>query len=890
MGQDGLQNTTPSTSTVTAVQAPMPQMSPGEWAQQYVACGWSVLPLHHRLPKLRKAPMGKFVKSGFYDASNKPEEVASWWQQEPLANIGVVTGKVSGLVVIDVDGDPGMATLADWDSKGHKLPSEPLVSTSNRLDRKSYALWFKYPSNVGPAGYIRSSVSSLGPGIDVRADGAYQVAPPSYHMTGSFYQWVMESKELPELPEWLLMMLINDSDPKNKPVRPKRVSEQRPSEDEAEELLWEDSGEREVDADGSQKAKLRRTPWWETAKKALKGRDCYGPLFEQQIIAEEGERWITVQSMVGQAVKILYNNPKVSGTTAKLIYALFVPALQQLDEDYSDWLDVGWTDVCVFLGMDMARAELREKEKGEARAKAVGVVSRLLEGVKEWNPDLTGADALAWLKSHLICSSDKRYYVMQDTGYYHPIPVPKEQLIAKMIKCGVGGDDKVISLFKDKVDKSGNIEKVPIPADYFANYHCNNLDDVIGVVGTPKRKGGWLDDGDNLLKIPLFYRRDDLEPTFNPKVDEWLRQFFGPLYDKGIEWISYALDFESGAIAALSLVGEGNSGKKLFVRGLQETINTRTSARGDEMTGRFQERLMRTGFLVIDEGLPKNQFRAVHNVFRSSVAGDSTQVEAKFKDKVEIYNPLRIVMTANNYEILSGLIGDKNLQKKDLKAIGQRVLHIDIPDSASEWLRQQGDYTLTKGWVASDAGGSSDFVLAKHFLWLYTNREPRSGQRFLVEGNLVQDEMILKHFATKTTTAQRVIYTLCSIIDGQLPGLMDGVVYDKEKKEIWATTGCVVGAYNRDLAKPAHGSLSETDVGKVLRTISLCDTVTTKCGKKARWKQLDWQVMLNEATEHGWPCKKLLELKEGSSAAAEEQPKEKSSLADVLVGFRLGKA
>ena len=33
------------------------------------------------------------------------EEICRWWQQYPNANIGIVTGKISGIVVIDLDLD-----------------------------------------------------------------------------------------------------------------------------------------------------------------------------------------------------------------------------------------------------------------------------------------------------------------------------------------------------------------------------------------------------------------------------------------------------------------------------------------------------------------------------------------------------------------------------------------------------------------------------------------------------------------------------------------------------------------------------------------------------------------------------------------------------------------
>lgn len=124
-----------------------------------------------------------------------PDELADWHRRFPRANIGIVTGAVSGLVVLDSDGAEGEAALA-----GRVLPPTPTVRTG-----KGWHRYFAHPGRPAP-----NAVRIL-PGLDVRADGGYVVAPPSIHPSGRRYEWVegLSPWDVPlaPLPEWALALL-----------------------------------------------------------------------------------------------------------------------------------------------------------------------------------------------------------------------------------------------------------------------------------------------------------------------------------------------------------------------------------------------------------------------------------------------------------------------------------------------------------------------------------------------------------------------------------------------------------------------------------------------------------------------------------------------------------
>lgn len=177
-----------------------------EVALQYVnEEGWSVLPLHSRTdggacscgrrdcPSPAKHPR---VLNGLLNASADPREIREWWTRWPAANVGVRTGDVSGIVVVDVDsyrgGEDGLAELAEEHG--------PLPATLTALTGGGGRhLVYEHP---GSAFAIRNK-AGLAHGVDLRGDGGYIVAPPSMHASGRSYEWQEPRAAMVPLPGWL---------------------------------------------------------------------------------------------------------------------------------------------------------------------------------------------------------------------------------------------------------------------------------------------------------------------------------------------------------------------------------------------------------------------------------------------------------------------------------------------------------------------------------------------------------------------------------------------------------------------------------------------------------------------------------------------------------------
>ncbi len=107
----------------------------------------------------------------------EPTTIEQWWKEWPEANIGIVTGKISGIVVVDVDNEAGREALDKY------IPDSLLVPSSN-TPRGGVHLYFKHPGS--PVG----NATGILPGVDVRGNGGYVIAPPGKGANGKAYSWI----------------------------------------------------------------------------------------------------------------------------------------------------------------------------------------------------------------------------------------------------------------------------------------------------------------------------------------------------------------------------------------------------------------------------------------------------------------------------------------------------------------------------------------------------------------------------------------------------------------------------------------------------------------------------------------------------------------------------
>jgi hypothetical protein len=643
------------------------------------------------------------------------------------------------------------------------------------------------------------------------------------------------------------------------PTHYARVDADQPTPEEAEEYLTvvNDSG-RPV-----------RTSWWKDAKKMLHGRDCYSCIFEDDPIADHGERNPTVLSYAGQVVSIMYGR---TGTTVQKCYALLLPAVMQLEgmDGNRTWADHLWHSVKHAWAREEGRAQARAQEEEQAEEEVLHGKAKILAGVRKWckGAGYTGAmrddEALwNWVRSRMILTSSGQYFVMRPDGYYARTPCRKDALPAAIRREGM---DEYMHFWDEREDpNSGQTFRVERPVAKILSEHLMVFDYICGRANLPGSVLSVDETGQRVLSHGIFSLRTDIKPEFSKPVDKWLHALTGENYPAVTRWLAHSLDF-TRPICAMSIVGPPSCGKGMLMRGLAECITTKTVADGHEIVADYQYEIQRTPFLNIDEGFPKKKFGhdAADN-FRRWVGGGAITVNAKFQIPLKIQSPLRVILTANNHEVVRAIAQGKTLSIEDRDAIASRIFHWEAPRNAGQWLEAKGGFEHTAGWIDGDDGSPGNATVARHLLWLYKNRTPAGKGRFLVSGQL--DSEVVQDMALESGIMLDVIETIIAMVsDEHRCAAGRGLHVDEEAGSIYVLSNAVVDYWNQVMRTKRAGrgqGLHHRSVTHALRTLMRphwTEGVKRIARQQGRWVLINNTMLMRAALNNGFNTEKLGKL------------------------------
>jgi Bifunctional DNA primase/polymerase, N-terminal len=180
----------------------------------YAARGIPVYPAHWPRPTPSRAslacscPRGPacdrpakhpLVRHGLHDATCNPDQLKRWWSRWPQANLGLATGICFD--ALDIDGHAGLAALGELQGAADLPLPGPLVATGGG----GWHQWFT-PTGLGnrpPHGLAH---------VDWRGKGGCVLAPPSHHISGRPYRWLIDLDQAPlaEVPAALRQLLDPD--------------------------------------------------------------------------------------------------------------------------------------------------------------------------------------------------------------------------------------------------------------------------------------------------------------------------------------------------------------------------------------------------------------------------------------------------------------------------------------------------------------------------------------------------------------------------------------------------------------------------------------------------------------------------------------------------------
>ncbi len=179
--------------------------NPIDAAKAYASLGWAVFPVVGKRPT---------TPNGLKDASSDFKQIETWWTNQPDAGVAIATGTTSGVWVLDIDvteNKDGPETLRAMTAHHGALPRTAKAVSGGGGVHFYFVSDPAWTITNGSATAIRDV---WGPGIDIRGDGGYIIAPPSPHPAGTRYYWNRTPWDIEPAaaPQWLYQATIAPAD------------------------------------------------------------------------------------------------------------------------------------------------------------------------------------------------------------------------------------------------------------------------------------------------------------------------------------------------------------------------------------------------------------------------------------------------------------------------------------------------------------------------------------------------------------------------------------------------------------------------------------------------------------------------------------------------------
>jgi hypothetical protein len=156
-----------------------------EKALEYAKAGFRIIPY-----RKDGEPMSKKMLK---EATTDPAVITQWWTEYPKALIGLPTGIINNMMVLDVDLYYGSETLLMLEQENSQLPA----TLCQRTEDGGYQYFFKHPGIK-----VKNYNKRLGLGLDIHGDGGYVIVPSS----ATTHRWI-STEPIADAPNWLMALV-----------------------------------------------------------------------------------------------------------------------------------------------------------------------------------------------------------------------------------------------------------------------------------------------------------------------------------------------------------------------------------------------------------------------------------------------------------------------------------------------------------------------------------------------------------------------------------------------------------------------------------------------------------------------------------------------------------
>jgi hypothetical protein len=321
-----------------------------------------------------------------------------------------------------------------------------------------------------------------------------------------------------------------------------------------------------------------------------------------------------------------------------------------------------------------------------------------------------------------------------------------------------------------------------------------------------------------------------LEPEYNGEIEKWLHLLGGDQKEILLDWIASVTDLSKPS-AALYLSGHHGAGKTMLAHGLAKLWQTGTYTELNSIS-KYNANISRSPLIFGDEQIPKNV--DITSTLRRYIANSSHQIEEKFMPIITLEGCVRVLLAANNDELLSEANQNNNLM--DIEAIAQRFNHISVDDVASKYLASIGGRSHTESWV-------DGCRIARFALWLKASRTAKLGARFLNEGQRTEFHSNMLASGDKPS---QVVEALGTAFSKPAKGIVAGqgfaLVNSQALFEHWDEFSSAKRPYDA-----VHG------LGKILKRLSKNQQVRVRTAAgQHRYFVVDWEFVLQHCEKNGF--------------------------------------